>query len=74
MYHTSLSLPYSALGTLAKICDKLIKRKIVLKGATQVEARYLYKTNEIKSTSESPINLKFHENAISELAIFLKNK
>ena len=48
-----------------KVCGKLISRTWALGDATQIQARYLCKANESQQTRESRVNLKIHENAIS---------
>ena len=65
------SLPYSMPTALAKICGKLISRKLVQRDATQLKARYFCKANESQLAWGSRINLKIHENVISES---IKNK
>ena len=63
---TFLFHAYEHLWALAKICGKLISRKIILGEATQLKSRYLYKANKSQLAWHCLINLKFHENEISE--------
>ena len=53
----------SVIKNLAKICGKLISKKLVLGEAAQLKSIYLHKGTENQSAWDCRINLKFYENA-----------
>ena len=55
----------STLRALAKVCGKLVSRILVLRDATKLKARYSCKAYESQLARGSWVNLKIHENAIS---------
>ena len=59
------SLVYSTPRSLAKVYETGFK-KVSLRDATQLKARYLYKANESHSASRSQTNLKVPENTTSQ--------
>ena len=59
------NLPYSTLRALVKVCGKPVSRKLLLRDAAQLKARYLRKSNESQLAWGSRVNLQIHKNAIS---------
>ena len=54
------SLRILIFRTLASKCGKIISRKLVLRVATQLKARFLHKATENQPARESQINVKFY--------------
>ena len=52
----------STLRALGEVCGKLISRKLVLRDATQIKVRLQCQSQLARG---SRVNLKIHENAIS---------
>ena len=74
-----MELFWEKLKTLDKVCGKLILRKLgtdlrklVIRDTTQLEQDY--KTSSSQLARESRVNLKIHENAISNQFSEKKNR